>query len=109
MYGSGPHPAFGVRPPADHMATANARVHVTAMLESRHAFDRLDEIAAVPRIDALTIRPTDPGQEPGVPRPPAPGAGLPGPPIRAGRAARQHGKTAGLGGGTFASVAGGVR
>ena len=66
MYGSGPHTAFRVRPPADHMATANARVHVTAMLESRHAFDRLDEIAAVPGIDALTIGPTDLAQDLGV-------------------------------------------
>ena len=48
-----------VRPPAEHMASANARVHVTAMLESKHAFDHLDEIAAVPGIDALTIGPTD--------------------------------------------------
>ncbi len=72
MYGSGPHTAFRVRPPAEHMATANARVHVTAMLESRGAFERLDEIAAVPGIDALTIREHR---------------------ARLGEAARKHGKT----------------
>src|SRR5260370_18049801 len=48
------------------MATANARVHVTAMLESKGAFERLDEIASVPGIDALTIGPTDLAQDLGV-------------------------------------------
>src|SRR5687767_7635991 len=48
------------------MAAANARVHVTAMLETRAAFERLDEIAAVPGIDALTIGPTDLAQDLGV-------------------------------------------
>ena len=66
MYGSGPHTGFHVRPPAEHLATANARVHVTAMLESKRAFDHLDEIAAVPGIDALTIGPTDLSQDLGV-------------------------------------------
>src|SRR5258705_12311092 len=56
MYGSGPPTAFRVRPPADHMATANARVHVTPMLESRHPFDRLDQNAAGARTAPLTIR-----------------------------------------------------
>src|SRR5258708_9890979 len=71
MYGSGPHTAFRVRPPADHMATANARVHVTAMLESKGAFERLDEIAAVPGIDALTLRPPPLAQDPCLPRTPS--------------------------------------
>src|SRR5215475_6439452 len=44
MYGFGPHTEFRTRPPAEHMATANARVHVTAMLETKEAFERLDEI-----------------------------------------------------------------
>jgi citrate lyase beta subunit len=48
------------------MATANARVHVTIMLETKRAFDRLDEIAAVPGIDALTLGPTDLAQDLGV-------------------------------------------
>ena len=48
------------------MATANARVHVTIMLETAGAFDRLDEIAAVPGIDALTLGPTDLAQDLGV-------------------------------------------
>jgi 2-keto-3-deoxy-L-rhamnonate aldolase RhmA len=66
MYGFGPHTGYRTRPPAEHMATANARVHVTAMLETGAAFARLDEIAAVPGIDALTIGPTDLAQNLGV-------------------------------------------
>ena len=66
MYGFGPHTQYRTLPPAEHMASANARVHVTAMLESKHAFERLDAIAAVPGIDALTIGPTDLAQDLGV-------------------------------------------
>jgi 2-keto-3-deoxy-L-rhamnonate aldolase RhmA len=66
MYGFGPHTEYRTLPPAEHMAAANARVHVTVMLETRRAFDRLDEIAAVPGIDALTIGPTDLAQDLGV-------------------------------------------
>jgi 2-keto-3-deoxy-L-rhamnonate aldolase RhmA len=66
MYGFGPHTEYRTRPAGEHMATANARVHVTAMLESSRAFERLDEIAAVPGIDALTLGPTDLAQDLGV-------------------------------------------
>jgi 2-keto-3-deoxy-L-rhamnonate aldolase RhmA len=66
MFGFGPHTLYRTSPPAEHTATANARVHVTAMLESARAFERLDEIAAVPGIDALTIGPTDLAQDLGV-------------------------------------------
>jgi 2-keto-3-deoxy-L-rhamnonate aldolase RhmA len=66
MYGFGPHTEYRTQPPDQHMATANARVHVTAMLETKRAFDRLDEIASVPGIDALTIGPTDLAQDLGV-------------------------------------------
>jgi 2-dehydro-3-deoxyglucarate aldolase/4-hydroxy-2-oxoheptanedioate aldolase len=66
MYGFGPHTGFETLPPAEHMAAANARVHVTAMLETRRAFEHLDEIAAVPGVDALTIGPTDLAQDLGV-------------------------------------------
>ena len=66
MYGFGPHTMYQTLVPAEHMAAANARVHVTAMLETKLAFDRLDEIAAVPGIDALTIGPTDLAQNLGV-------------------------------------------
>ena len=66
MYGFGPHTMYETVPPAEHMASANARVHVTAMLETKRAFDYLDEIASVPGIDALTIGPTDLAQNLGV-------------------------------------------
>ena len=66
MYGFGPHTEYRTLPPAEHMAAANARVHVTIMLETKSAFDRLDEIASVPGIDALTLGPTDLAQDLGV-------------------------------------------
>jgi 2-keto-3-deoxy-L-rhamnonate aldolase RhmA len=66
MYGFGPHTGYRVRPPGEHMAAANARVHVTIMLETKRAFERLDELASVPGIDALTIGPTDLAQNLGV-------------------------------------------
>src|SRR5216117_4421373 len=66
MYGFGPHTMYQTLTPGEHMAAANARVHVTAMLETKRAFERLDEIASVPGIDALTIGPTDLAQDLGV-------------------------------------------
>ncbi len=93
MYGSGPHTGYRVRPAAENMAAANARVHVTAMLESKDAFDHLDEIAAVPGIDALTIGPTDLAQDLGVLGTPAQAQVLREHRVRLGEAARKHGKT----------------
>ena len=66
MYGFSPATDYRVMAPSELLPAANARVHVTAMLETRSAFDRLDEIAAVPGIDALTIGPTDLAQDLGV-------------------------------------------
>ena len=37
MYGFGPHTQYRTLPPGEHMAAANARVHVTAMLETQGA------------------------------------------------------------------------
>ena len=93
MYGSGPHTGFRARPPAEHLAIANARVHVTAMLESKRAFDHLDAIAAVPGIDALTIGPTDLAQDLGVLGAPSQKDVLREHRVRLGEAARKHGKT----------------
>jgi 2-keto-3-deoxy-L-rhamnonate aldolase RhmA len=92
MYGFGPHTEFRTLPPAEHMAAANARVHVTAMLETRRAFDRLDEIASVPGIDALTIGPTDLAQDLGVLGTPAQRQTLDEHRRRLVEAARKHGK-----------------
>jgi 4-hydroxy-2-oxoheptanedioate aldolase len=66
MYLFGPATDYRRVTPAEHLAAANARVHVTIMLETKLAFDRLDEIASVPGIDALTIGPTDLAQSLGV-------------------------------------------
>jgi 2-keto-3-deoxy-L-rhamnonate aldolase RhmA len=92
MYGFGPHTMYRTLPPGEHMAAANARVHVTAMLETKRAFDRLDEIAAVPGIDALTIGPTDLAQNLGVLGTPAQKGVLDEHRHRLVEAARKHGK-----------------
>ena len=92
MYGFGPHTMYETLPPTEHMAAANARVHVTAMLESKQAFERLDEIAATPGIDALTIGPTDLAQNLGVLGTPAQRETLTGYRKRLAAAARKHGK-----------------
>ena len=92
MYGFGPHTQYRTLPPAEHMAAANARVHVTAMLETKRAFDRLDEIASVPGIDALTIGPTDLAQDLGVLGTPAQRQVLNEHRRRLVEAARKHGK-----------------
>jgi 2-keto-3-deoxy-L-rhamnonate aldolase RhmA len=93
MYGFGPHTMYQTLPPGEHMAAANARVHVTAMLETKRAFDRLDEIASVPGIDALTIGPTDLAQNLGVLGTPAQKPTLTEYRGRLAEAARKHGKT----------------
>jgi 2-keto-3-deoxy-L-rhamnonate aldolase RhmA len=92
MYGFGPNTEFQVRPLAEHTAHANARVHVTIMLESKVAFSRLDEIAATPGIDALTIGPTDLAQDLGVLGTPAQNEALDEHRQRLVTAARKHGK-----------------
>jgi len=50
----------------ERMAYANSQVFVTVMLESGGAFDHLEEIAAMPGINALTLGPTDLAQDLGV-------------------------------------------
>jgi 2-keto-3-deoxy-L-rhamnonate aldolase RhmA len=92
MYGFGPHTMYRTLPPGEHMAAANARVHVTAMLETKDAFQRLDEIAAVPGIDALTIGPTDLAQNLGVLGTPSQKPVLDEHRRRLVEAARKHGK-----------------
>jgi 2-keto-3-deoxy-L-rhamnonate aldolase RhmA len=65
---------------------------VTAMLETKRAFDRLDEIASVPGIDALTIGPTDLAQDLGVLGTPAQRDTLDQYRRRLVESARKHGK-----------------
>jgi 2-keto-3-deoxy-L-rhamnonate aldolase RhmA len=50
----------------ERRAHANRQVFVTVMFETAAAFDDLDEIAAMPGIDALTIGPADLSQDLGV-------------------------------------------
>ena len=92
MYGFGPHTEYRTLAPGEHMATANARVHVTIMLETKRAFDRLNEIASVPGIDALTLGPTDLAQDLGVLGTPAQRQVLDDHRRRLVEAARKHGK-----------------
>jgi 2-dehydro-3-deoxyglucarate aldolase/4-hydroxy-2-oxoheptanedioate aldolase len=67
MYNEGPATDFepGVSE-ADKIKFANENVVVTIMLETKGAFDHLDEIAAMPGIDAITLGPTDLSQDLGV-------------------------------------------
>ncbi len=51
---------------AERRSHANRQVFVTVMFETGAAFDDLDEIAAMPGIDALTIGPADLAQDLGV-------------------------------------------
>jgi len=92
MYGFGPHTGYRTLPPGEHMAAANARVHVTVMLETKRAFERLNEIASVPGVDALTIGPTDLAQDLGVLGTPAQRQVLDEHRGRLVEAARKHGK-----------------
>jgi len=61
-----PHGDFEPGPAGAHNAEENEDVHITVMFESREAFSRLDEIASVPGIDALTLGPSDLAQDLGV-------------------------------------------
>jgi 2-dehydro-3-deoxyglucarate aldolase/4-hydroxy-2-oxoheptanedioate aldolase len=92
MYGFGPHTGYRPRPITEHMASTNAAVHVTVMLESRQAFERLDEIAGVPGIDALTLGPSDLAQDLGVLGTPAQHAVIDEHRRRLVETARRHGK-----------------
>ena len=92
MYGFGPHTGYQSPSVTEHMAASNARVHVTVMLETKRAFDRLDEIAAVPGIDALTLGPSDLAQDLGVLGTPAQRSVIDEHRRRLVDAARRHGK-----------------
>jgi 2-keto-3-deoxy-L-rhamnonate aldolase RhmA len=74
------------------------------MLESRDAFERLDEIAAVPGIDALTIGPTDLAQSLGVLGTPRQGDVLREHRARLAQAARKHGKAVAMAVDSLAAV-----
>lgn len=56
----------GTLPAGERRAHANRELFVTVMFETGKAFDDLEEIAAMPGIDALTIGPADLAQDLGV-------------------------------------------
>ena len=71
---------------------ANHEVFVTVMFETVAAFDDLDEIAAMPGIDALTVGPADLAQDMGVFGKPEQGRALDGMRDRVLAACKKHGK-----------------
>ncbi len=79
--------------PKERLAFANEQVFVTVMLESGGAFDHLEEIAAMPGIDALTLGPTDLAQDLGVYGTPEMGPALDERRDMIIDAAKRHGKT----------------
>ncbi|HEX2185347.1 MAG TPA: aldolase/citrate lyase family protein [Chloroflexota bacterium] len=67
MSGLGPHNDFApTSDPAADRAMLNEQVHLTVMLESAQAYRHLDEIVALPGVDAVTLGPSDLAQELGV-------------------------------------------
>jgi 2-keto-3-deoxy-L-rhamnonate aldolase RhmA len=60
---NGPHNDYRAEAGLDEL---NAQVHITVMLESRQAFEHLDEIVATPGVDAVTLGPADLAQELGI-------------------------------------------
>ena len=83
-------------PLLERRAHANRQVFVTVMFETARAFDDLDEIAAMPGIDALTIGPADLAQDLGVAGTPEQGRALDEKRDQILAAARRHGKVAAM-------------
>src|SRR3984885_7865925 len=83
-------------PLMERRAHANRQVFVTVMFETARAFDDLDEIAAMPGIDALTIGPADLAQDLGVAGTPEQGRALDAKRDQILAAARRHGKVAAM-------------
>lgn len=50
---------YGTVPLAEHLATSNAEVLLSLMVEDRHALEQLDAIAALPGVDLIAIGPYD--------------------------------------------------
>ena len=80
----------------ERRAHANRQVFVTVMFETAAAFNDLDEIAAMPGIDALTIGPADLSQDLGVFGTPEQGKVLDEKRDLIMAAAKKHGKTAAM-------------
>ena len=85
----------------ERLKWANDQVFVTIMLETVGAFDHLDEMAAMPGIDAITLGPTDLAQEMGVFGTPEMGPALDEKRYQIIEACNKYGKTAAMLVGTF--------
>ena len=83
-------------PLMERRAHANRQVFVTVMFETGKAFDDLDEIAAMPGIDALTVGPADLAQDLGVAGTPEQGRLLDEKRDLILAAARKHGKVSAM-------------
>lgn len=91
--GLAPHNDFEpARDPAEQQAYLNQQIHLTVMFESAEAFRHLDEIVAMPGIDAVTLGPSDLAQELGVMGTPDQGRVIDEHRERLIEAARRHGK-----------------
>jgi len=59
MAGSTRAARYGAVPLKEHMATSNAEILLSLMVEDRHALSQLAEIAATPGVDLIAIGPGD--------------------------------------------------
>jgi len=50
---------YGALPLAEHMATSNAEILLTLMVEDKHALTQLADIASIPGVDLIAIGPGD--------------------------------------------------
>jgi 2-keto-3-deoxy-L-rhamnonate aldolase RhmA len=67
LSGAGPHTDYeSGQDIRSQLKFLNDQVHITVMFESKEAFMHIDEIVAMPGIDAVTLGPSDLAQELGV-------------------------------------------
>ena len=92
MSALGPHLDFEVVSQAERVKHQNSQIHITVMLESKQAFEKLDEIASVEGVNALTLGPSDLAQDLGVLGTPSQSKVLREHRVRLAEAARNHGK-----------------
>lgn len=59
MAGSARATRYGAVPIKEHMATSNAEILLTVMVEDKKALDQLTEIASIPGLDLVAIGPSD--------------------------------------------------
>lgn len=92
MSALGPHLDFEIVSQDQRVKHQNAQIHITVMLETKQAFDQLDEIASVKGVNALTLGPGDLAQDLGILGKPEQGKVLAEYRMRVIEAAKKHGK-----------------